>query len=102
MRQTVEGLIFPMVELLKTTCYKIGEYDVLGVSLQPFTGTWRFAFKKNMDLKRSTYRKYPAHRQQMLLATLEDISFPLSNDWTEDLLSLLNDPELGTPIDTSC
>lgn len=85
--------------IVETTCYKIGEYDVLGVSLQPFTGTWRFAFKKNSDLKRSTYRKYPSAVQQMLLATLEDISFPLSDDWTEDLLSLLNDPELGTPIE---
>jgi hypothetical protein len=88
----------PDGETIETTCYRIGEYDVLGVSLQPFTETWRFAFKKNKDLKRSTYRKYPVATQQMLLATLEDISFPLSDDWTEDLLSLLDDAELGTPI----
>lgn len=83
---------------IETTCYKVGEYDVLGVSLQPFTGTWRFAFKKNKNLKRSNFRGYPAAVQQMLLATLEDIVFPLSDDWTEDLFSLLDDPELGTPI----
>jgi hypothetical protein len=89
----------PGGDTIETTCYKAGEYDVLGVSLQPFTGAWRFAFKKNKDLKRSTYRKYPVAVQQMLLATLEDITFPLSDDWTENLLSLLDDHELGTPIE---
>jgi hypothetical protein len=82
-----------------TTCYLVGEYDVLGVSLQPFAGEWRFAFKKNKDLKRTTSKKYPPEAQNVLLATLEDISFPLTDDWTEDLLALIkNDPELGTAI----
>ena len=70
-----------------------------GVSLQPFAGEWRFAFKKNKDLKRTTSKKYTPYAQKFLLATLEDISFPLSPDWTEDLLSLLRDPDLGTPLD---
>ena len=82
-----------------TTCYLVGEYDVLGVSLQPFTGEWRFAFKKNKDLKRTTSDKYPPKAQKLLLATLEDISFPLTDDWTEDLLTLIkNDPKLGRAI----
>jgi hypothetical protein len=83
---------------IETTCYRAGEYDILGVSLQPFVGTWRFAFKKNRDLKHSTYKKYPPEVQKVLLATLEDISFPLTPDWTEDLLSLLKHPRLGTPV----
>lgn len=82
-----------------TTCYLVGEYDVLGVSLQPFTGEWRFAFKKNKKLKRTTSDKYPPKAQKLLLATLEDISFPLTDDWTEDLLTLIkNDPKLGRNI----
>ncbi|MBI5235652.1 MAG: helix-turn-helix transcriptional regulator [Deltaproteobacteria bacterium] len=85
----------PNGETLETTCYLAGEYDILGVSLQPFTGEWRFAFKKNKDLKRSTYRKYSPEAQKMLLATLEDIAYPLTPDWTENLLSLLDDPDLG-------
>lgn len=83
---------------METTCYLAGEYDILGVSLQPFTGKWRFAFKKNKDLKRSTYRGYKPKVQRMLLATLEDISFPLTPDWTEDLMSLLKDKDLGKPV----
>jgi hypothetical protein len=82
-----------------TTCYQVGEYDVLGVSLQPFTGEWRFAFKKNKDLKRTTSSKYPPKVQKLLLATLEDITFPLSQDWTEDLLGLIKkDPKLGKSL----
>jgi hypothetical protein len=82
-----------------TTCYLVGEYDVLGVSLQPFTGDWRFAFKKNKDLKRTTSDKYSPKARKLLLATLEDISFPLTGDWTEDLLTLIrNDRKLGRAI----
>jgi hypothetical protein len=72
---------------------------VLGVSLQPFTGEWRFAFKKNKDLKRTTSGKYPPRVQKLLLATLEDITFPLKDDWTENLLGLIKkDPKLGKSI----
>lgn len=85
----------PNHEQITTTCYQVGEYDVLGVSLQPFTGEWRFAFKKNNDLKRTTSQKYSEEARKLLLATLEDISFPLTADWTEDLLSLLTDPDIG-------
>ncbi|HLZ13815.1 MAG TPA: hypothetical protein VKP58_14625 [Candidatus Acidoferrum sp.] len=83
---------------IETTCYLAGEYDILGVSLQPFTGKWRFAFKKNKNLKRSTYRGYKPEVQKLLLATLEDITYPLTPDWTEDLLSLLKDPDLGKRV----
>lgn len=88
----------PNGKRIVTTCYLAGEYDVLGVSLQPFTGGWRFAFKKNKELKRTTSNKYAPYAQKFLLATLEDISFLLSPDWTEDLLSLLKGPDLGTPL----
>jgi hypothetical protein len=89
----------PNGEKIVTTCYVVGEYDVLGVSLQPFVGEWRFAFKKNSALKRTTSDKYSAKTQKYLLATLEDISFPLTDDWTEDLLGLIKkDPKLGKPI----
>lgn len=84
--------------VLETTCYLAGEYDILGVSLQPFEGKWIFAFKKNRELKRSTYRKYPPKVQKMLLATLEDIAYPLTPDWTLDIVSLLDDPKLGKPL----
>lgn len=89
----------PNGKKIVTTCYLVGEYDVLGVSLQPFAGEWRFAFKKNKDLKRTASSKYTTYARKFLLATLEDISFPLSPDWTEDLVSLLEDADLGKPLE---
>lgn len=87
----------PNGKIVETTCYQVSEYDILGVSLQPFTGDWEFAFKTNKNLKRSTSDKYSKSIRKYLLATIEDILFPLSQDWTSDLLSLLDDTELGKP-----
>ena len=91
-------ITLPNGKTLITTCYLVGEYDVLGVSLQPFAGEWRYAFKKNRALKRTSSAKYAPEAQKKLLATLEDISFPLTPDWTEDLISLIKDPKLGKAL----
>jgi hypothetical protein len=88
----------PNGKTVETTCYQVGEYDILGVSLQPFTGDWQFAFKKNKDLKRSTSDKYSKVIRKYLLATIEEISFPLPQGWTSDLFALLDDPDLGQPV----
>ncbi|MGA2174618.1 MAG: restriction endonuclease [Verrucomicrobiota bacterium] len=74
---------------VETTCYVVGEYDILAVSLQPFTGKWRFAFKENSKLQRTTSGKYTAEQQRYLLATLETIHFPLDASWTEDFDAIL-------------
>ena len=80
---------------LETTCYVVGEYDILGVSLQPFCGDWKFAFKKNKNLARTRNRKYLSEDQEYLLSTTESITFPLDDSWTQDVLSLLDDSDLG-------
>jgi len=80
------------------TNYVKGEYDVLAVSLQPFTGEWRFAYKKNRNLKQSTHKKYPPNVQKYLLATSENISWPLTPDWTEDFFGVIRDPALGRAL----
>ena len=74
---------------METTCYVVGEYDILAVSLHPFTGEWKFAFKKNSELKRTNSKKYTPKQQCHLLATLETISFPLDSSWTEDFDAIL-------------
>jgi hypothetical protein len=74
---------------VETTCYVVGEYDILAVSLHPFTGEWRFAFKENSKLKRTNSKKYTPKQQRHLLATLEEISFPLDASWTEDFDGIL-------------
>ena len=76
--------------IVHTTCYMVGEYEILAVPLQPFTGNWdTYAFKKNADLARSTDGRYTASEQRQLLATLVDITYPLDGTWTTDLFTLL-------------
>lgn len=88
-------LTLPDGTKVDVTNYVKGEYDVLAVSLQPFAGEWRFAYKKNKDLKQSTYKKYPPNVQSYLLATSVDITWPLTDDWTEDFFAVISDPLLG-------
>jgi hypothetical protein len=73
-----------------TTCYKAGEFDVLAVPLQPFLGEWRYAFRLNSTLPRTTWGGYDDEDKKYLLATLVPISWPLGDDWTMDLFDLLD------------
>lgn len=76
--------------VVHTTCYKVSEYDILAVPLQPFTGDWdTFAFKKNTALPRSESNLYTTAEREMLLATLVPIQWPLDDSWTTELWSLL-------------
>jgi len=79
----------PGGKTVETTCYVVGEYDILAVSLQPFTGEWRYAFKENSKLQRTTSKKYTSKQQRHLLATLETIYYPLDPSWTEDFDAIL-------------
>jgi hypothetical protein len=92
-------ITLPTGKVIETTCYLIGEYDILAVPLYPFTGNWSdFAYRRNRDLSRSTSRKYSTEEQGCLLATTERISWPLDPPWTTDLVSLL-DKSIGRPVD---
>ena len=90
----------PNGEKIQTTCYVAGEYDILVIKIQPFVRKWKFIFKKNKDLTRSTYKKYTLEQRAYLLATSEKVPYPNYADagWSEDLLILLTDPELGSSI----
>jgi hypothetical protein len=74
---------------ISTTCYKAGEFDVLAVPLQPFTGHWSYAFRLNETLPRTRYRGYDEADRPHLLATLVPITWPLGDDWSSDLFDLL-------------
>jgi hypothetical protein len=41
-----------------TTNLVVGGFDLLAINLFEFGAEWRFAFAKNRDLPRSTFRKY--------------------------------------------
>jgi hypothetical protein len=79
---------------IETTNYKVGDYDILAVPLFPFTGNWTFAYKTNNSCRRTRSRKYEPADREFLLATTEEISYPLDDGWTTDLRLLLL-PTLG-------
>ena len=76
-------------EKVCTTNYKVGDYDILVVPLYPFASKNKFAYKLNKNCKRTNCKKYTKYQQQQLLSTTEKICYPLSDDWTEDLDSII-------------
>jgi len=87
----------PNGHTVNTTNYKIGDYDILAVPLFPFTQTWDFAYKRNRDCRLTYSEKYSEEDRQYLLATTEQLTFPINDSWTTDLLSLC-DHTLGKVI----
>jgi len=79
----------PNGKRISTTCYKAGEFDVLAVPLQPFTGEWSYAFRLNETLPRTTHRAYDEAVRPYLLKTHVPITWPLGDDWSSDLFDLL-------------
>ena len=75
-------------EVVLTTNYRVGDYDVLAVPLFPFTGQWDFAYKLNRSCRRTTSAKYTANQQRQLLSTMEQITYPLTDHWSTDLESI--------------
>lgn len=83
-------VMLPNGESIETTCYKRGDYDVLAVPLFPFSGEWRFAYKRNLDCRPTTSKKYTPEQALYLLSTTEKITWPLTEGWTTNLLAVLD------------
>ena len=75
-------------EVVLTTNYRVGDYDVLAVPLFPFTGGWDFAYKLNRSCRRTTSKKYTANQQRQLLSTMEEVTYPLTDHWSTDLAAV--------------
>lgn len=81
----------PNGKTLQTNCLVVGEFDLLAVGLFQFGHTWRFAFAKNVDLPRSTYKKYTPKQQKYLLAGSMKITWPLEPPFRVEPFSLLDE-----------
>lgn len=75
---------------LETTCLLCGEFDLLAVNCFEFEQEWRFAYARNVDLPRSTYRKYTEYQREHLLATLVTVTWPPKPPFYSDPLPLLD------------
>lgn len=87
-------VVLPNGSSIITTCYARGDYDILAVPLFPFTGEWKYAYKRNIDCRSTSSPKYLEEDSKYLLATTEIIFWPLTDDWHTNLAHLLDD-EIG-------
>lgn len=87
-RRTV---VLPDGSDLATTCLVVGSFDILAVNVFAFENQWRFAFAKNSDLPRSTYRRYTAYQREHLLATLVTVTWPPEPPFRDEPFTLMNE-----------
>lgn len=76
---------------IKTTCLLRGEFDILAVNCYAFNGHWQFAFAKNADLPKNTYKKYTPAQQAALLPTLIPVTWPPEPPFHTDPFTLLDE-----------
>lgn len=82
---------FPDGTQVKTVCLIAGGFDLLAINLFEFGQQWRFAFVKNLDLPRSTFKKYTPYQQQYLLQTTPKIQWPLQPPFRDEPFALLDE-----------
>jgi hypothetical protein len=82
---------FPDGSTLDTTLLLAGEFDVLAVNCFAFGEKWQWAFCKNSDLPRSTYKKYTEVQRKQLLASLVDVTWPPEPPFVENIFQVLDE-----------
>ena len=75
---------------LQTTNLLVGEFDILSVNCFTFCNQWNFAFARNRDLPRSTYRNYSETQREHLLATTVKLVWPPTGIFTDDIFALMD------------
>jgi hypothetical protein len=83
-------VVLPNRQRVTTNCLVVGEFDILGVCLFAFGNEWKFAFAKNDDLPRTTWRNYSPAVQKYLLKSAMKISWPLQAPYAADLFPVLD------------
>ncbi len=75
---------------LQTTNLLVGEFDILSVNCFTFCNQWNFAFARNRDLPRSTYRNYSETQREHLLATTVKVVWPPMGIFIDDIFALMD------------
>jgi hypothetical protein len=83
-------VVLPNGDRLETVCLVVGGFDLVAVNLFEFGGKWRFAFARNCDLPRSTFRKYTPEQRQFLLQTTPKITWPPQPPFREEPFALMD------------
>ncbi len=83
-------VVLPNGRRVTTNCLVVDGFDILAVCLFAFGNRWRFAFARNRDLPRTTWRGYTPAQQKYLLTSAMKISWPLQAPYVTDLFELLD------------
>jgi hypothetical protein len=75
---------------LETTLLLPNQFDVLAVNCFAFEQQWYWLFARNLDLPRSSFKRYTPEQQQGLLASLVEVHKPSQGIFTPDLFALLD------------
>ena len=81
----------PNGDKVKTVCLVVGGFDLLAINLFEFGQYWKYAFVRNKDLPRSTYRKYTPEQRKHLLQTTPKITWPLEPPFCDQPWALLDE-----------
>jgi hypothetical protein len=73
-----------------TNCLVVDGFDILAVCLFAFGKKLRFAFARNNDLPRTTWRGYALAQQKYLLKSAMSISWPLEPPYVADRFTVLD------------
>jgi transcriptional regulator with XRE-family HTH domain len=84
-------ITLPDGSMLNTTCLLVGEFDLVAANLFAFENKWRFAFAKNSDLPRSTYKKYTLEQRKHLISSLISITLPAEPPFYDNPFPLLDE-----------
>lgn len=84
-------ILLPGGRKVNTTCLKVDEFDVVAVNLFALLDRWEFAFARNRDLPRSTFKRYPPSVRKQLLASLVPITWPLAAPFRAEPFSLFDE-----------
>lgn len=80
----------PNGNVVSTTNYKFGDYDILAVPLFPFTGKWDFVYLPNSKCTPTTSKKYSEADRRYLIRTVEHLTYPLSGQWSMDIIDTIS------------
>jgi len=84
-------IILPNGKKVKCTNYAYGGYDILAVCLVNFTNKMNFCFKLNSECRPCTNsRTISPENSVYLMSTAEKITYPLSGEWTTDILDVMD------------
>lgn len=89
------NVTLPNGHVVNTSNYKYGDYDVLVVPLITVNKDrdykeWSFGFLLNSDCRRCENRKIAEEDREYLMSSTENLTYPLSGKWTEDVYEIMD------------